>query len=82
MFGLKDKTTGKLLGVSTASREGDVEHNLDKHEDAPWLVKTRKIAEKASITNTAWHSRGYETPGNYYVGNLKVVEVTILLKGE
>jgi len=81
MFGLRHNVSGKLLGFSTCAGGEefcvDVEVELEVTSDNVWLVPRREIAEQASVQNPDWYARGYETPGNPYVGEVSVVEVTL-----
>jgi hypothetical protein len=81
MYGLLHKPTKSLVGfTTTAGGEefcGDVEYSLSRGADNVWLVPTRKNAEKVANTNTEWYNRGYTSPENDYVGDLKVVEVVM-----
>lgn len=74
LYGLVRKGgEGKLVGYSsTDNRVGDT---LSFGEDNEWLVKDYKTALKAAYNNTPWFNADYETPINYYAGELDVVRV-------
>lgn len=89
MYGILNTETNELLGFTT-TRGGDnccvdVEFDLCKYEDIPWLVHSHEVAEQARVTNTEWYNRSYETPGNSYAkesDTLRVVAVNLEFKKE
>lgn len=51
--------------------------STDAHAEPVWVVQDRELAEKAAVTNAPYFNSSYSTPGNRYVGLLKVVELEV-----
>jgi hypothetical protein len=84
VYGLRLKKTQEILGFETRSNDGCCDCNstttelrLESWESPAWLVRDRKVAEKAAITNVEWYNAGYLTPANEYAGECEAFEVLI-----
>lgn len=84
MYGLRDKKTQVLMSFDTSANDGDfcvsVEYRLSIYGDAPWLVYSREVAERACITDTPSYNATHDTPRNSYVGDVEVVEIELEIK--
>jgi hypothetical protein len=84
-YGLKLKSTREILGVIYITDGGDeftsmgteFKLTVDSYLKNVWLTEDKKIAEKASGTDSNWYSAGYETPRNPYTGDCEVFEIEI-----
>lgn len=77
---------GKALGFSETSNGDDAEFcnptsvELEENSDRVWLVKDRKDAEKAMVTETPWYNSCYQNPENPFLkkqDKLAIFEVEI-----
>jgi hypothetical protein len=78
---------GSLLGFTTQSNDGadcsvSVQYTLEpsKYSENLWLVETQGAAEFVANTSTDWFNAGYETPTNPFVGQCRVVKVTLTVE--
>ena len=82
-YGLRHKKTGKILGVSSSSNEGqdfcgDVSFRLSLHSDVMWSVDTLLNAEYVRNFSTEWYNADYTAPTNEFEPEeLEVVEIAI-----
>jgi hypothetical protein len=68
-YGLRDKKTKELVGVSTSSNAGgyccgEFTYTLCKHADIPWIVEDKLTATYVKYNSTNWYNADYETPVN------------------
>lgn len=81
LYGLWHIKREELLTVTASSTDGsncvDVEYNLDTYGDIYWLVSDKAVADKACVHSEVWYNADYEKPMNSYIGETKVVKVTL-----
>ena len=81
MYALQHIETGKLMAFHTHSMSGDfcgdTATHLTEHGDRLWMVKDRLTAYRAANNDVPSYNAEHDTPGNRYVGKLRVV--TLLL---
>jgi len=85
-YGLRNKKTDKLLGVTAHSNDGqdfcgDTEYILDEYDnDTTWLIDSAGHAQWVLEHPTAWYNAGYDTPNHSLKpSEFEVVEVEMKL---
>jgi len=79
-YGLRDKKSGELLGVSTQHTDADCSvdeiHTLCGYSDVPWIVEDKLNASYVRMFSEYWWGADYETPINpYKADDLEVVKI-------
>jgi len=85
-YGLRNKKTDKLLGVTAHSNDGqdfcgDTEYILDEYDnDTTWLINSAGHAQWVLENPTAWYNAGYDTPNHSLKpSEFEVVEVEMVV---
>jgi len=87
-YGLRDKKTKELIGVSTRSNEGrcdcgELTYSLCRYADIPWVVGDKLTATYVKYNSTAWYNSDYEMPENELnPDELEVVKIDLKVKAE
>jgi hypothetical protein len=87
-YGLRQKSSGKIVGFSTNSNEGadccvSTAYQLDVYTPTMWLVDDAVDAEYVRLNSTVWYNADYDTPENpYNPDDLEVVKITISVEME
>lgn len=83
-FGLRQKSTGKIVGYYTSQNSGDgveLQHILEPGAEKFWLVDDPEQAEFVRLNSTEWYNAGYDTPTNHIdTDDLEVVEINVEIK--
>lgn len=82
-YGLREKSTGKILGFHESSNEGrdfcnNTKVELNNHSDKMWLVDSDINAEYVRNFPTEWYNASHETPKHSFEADeLEVVKIII-----